>query len=119
MALPDGCHLEGNELVFYELANEATLADHDALYEHTCFVACTNALRPNGDTVVARFEYPVLTPEESLDWGGRFLTGELIDGYRSQGYVLCQLRLPVQPMGGPLPDGALALRRPQEHPPVD
>ena len=118
MALPDGCRLEGADLVFYELANEDTLANHDALYEHTCFVACTNALRPAGDTSVVRFPFPELAGSESLDWGGRYLTSELVDGYRAQGYVLCQLRLPVQPMGAPLPDGALALRRPDDHPPI-
>ncbi|MBW8826824.1 MAG: hypothetical protein JF603_10815 [Acidobacteria bacterium] len=114
MPLPDGCHLEGNELVFYELANEETLANEEGLYEHTCFVACTNALRPLGGTTVKRFDYPEIELTEALDWGGRLLTGEAIALYREQGYLMCQLRLPVAPMGGPVPEGAP--ERPADHP---
>ena len=98
MALPDNCRLEDDELVFYELAREATLADAEGLYGHVCFVACTNALRPAGVPTVIRFGFPTMTADDVVDWGSRYLTRALVDEYRRDGYVLCELRLPVTPM---------------------
>lgn len=100
MGLPENCSLEAGELVFHELADEATLADTERLYEHTCFVACTNALRPAGPTSVVRFPYPEVAEEEIVLWGGRYLDAAMVDTYRAAGYVLCQLRLPVTAMVG-------------------
>ena len=117
MPLPPGCHVEGGELVFYELASEETLADETGLYEHTCFVACTNGLRPLGAPAIVRFEYPAIDPDEVIDWGGRSITPDLLEVYRREGYLLCQLRLPVAPMGGPLPEGAPP--PPEHHAPAD
>lgn len=116
MALPESCRIEGNELVFYELADEPTLANGDGLYEYTCFVACTNRLRPDGVPEVRRFEYPELGAEEATTWGGRYLDGSMLEQYRDAGYVLCQLRLPVLPMGGS--DAGEVGPPPADHPPV-
>jgi hypothetical protein len=111
MALPDGCELTATHLVFWELATDDQLADVTKLYEHCCTVACTNALRPLGGIEVARHPIPDLADDEVLTWGDRALGAAAGRAYAAGGYVLCQLRLPVQPMGAPVPPG-IAVDRP-------
>jgi len=111
MPLPDSCQLTESHLVFSELATEAQLADGDALYEHCCFVACTNGLRPLGPVEIAHGPLPDLEPGTSVLWGTRVLTAEAAVDYRAQGLVLCELRLPVQPMGAMVPPG-VSIERP-------
>jgi hypothetical protein len=101
--LPDGCEMTGSHLVFWELATEPQLADVDAHYERCCFVACTNALRPLGPVEILPQPLPDLSPGTAIMWGDRTLTAEAADMYRAQGYVLCELRLPVQAMGAAVP----------------
>jgi len=106
MALPDQCELRNGYLVFWELARPEDLADEDRIYEHTCFVACTNGLRPMGRSEVLTHPYPELAPGTQGMWGGRSVTDESLREFRDSGYVLCELRLPVAPMGAaasPLP----------------
>jgi len=103
VALPDGCEMTGTHLVFWELATEPRLADVDAHYERCCFVACTNALRPLGPVEILPRPLPELAPGTEILWGDRSLTAEAADAYRAQGYVLCEFRLPVQPMGAAVP----------------
>lgn len=105
MALPDGCEVTATHLVFWELAPETQLADVDKLYEFCCTVACTNAFRPLGPVEVVRHPYPDIGPGGAVAWGSRFLAADAAASYESQGYVLCELRLPVQPMGSPVPPG--------------
>lgn len=105
MALPDGCEVTPSHLVFWELANETQLADVDRLYEYCCTVACTNAFRPLGQVEVVRHEFPELTDGAALPWGNRSLDAAAARAYAADGYVLCELRLPVQPMGAPVPPG--------------
>ncbi len=111
MPLPDSCELQETHLVFSELATELQLADSDALYEHCCFVACTNGLRPLGPVEVSFGPMPSLDPDTSILWGRRVLTAEAASEYRTAGFVLCELRLPVQPMGAAVPPG-VATERP-------
>jgi hypothetical protein len=101
--LPDGCEMTGSHLVFWELATEPQLADVDAHYERCCFVACTNALRPLGPVEIIPQPLPELAPGTAMLWGDRTLTAEAADAYRAQGFVLCEFRLPVQPMGAAVP----------------
>jgi hypothetical protein len=105
MALPDGCEVTPTHLVFWELATSAQLADTDKLYEFCCTVACTNAFRPLGPVTVVDHGAPVAGP-----WGSRSLTDAAADRYAAEGYVLCELRLPVQPMGAPVPPGVSVAR---------
>ncbi|HUZ08999.1 MAG TPA: hypothetical protein VMU76_02420 [Acidimicrobiales bacterium] len=105
MALPDGCEVTPTHLVFWELASEPQLADTDKLYEFCCTAACTNAFRPLGPVEVVRHPYPDLGDGEVLLWGDRQLTAEAGRTYMASGHVLCELRLPVQPMGAPVPPG--------------
>jgi hypothetical protein len=111
MALPDGCELTGAHLVFWELATEPQLVDVEKLYEFCCTVACTNALRPLGHVEVAQRPIPELEPDETVMWGNRSLTASAAADYRAQGFVLCELRLPVQRMGAMVPPG-VAQERP-------
>jgi hypothetical protein len=105
MALPDGCEVTESHLVFWELATDAQLGDVDKLYEFCCTVACTNGLRPLGMVEVVRHDLPAIAVGESMLWGSRSLTAEAALEYSSQGFVLCQLLLPVQAMGAPVPPG--------------
>jgi hypothetical protein len=110
MALPESCELTPTHLVFWELATETQLVDIDKLYEFCCTVACTNALRPLGMVEVVRHPLPELADGESLLWGGRTLVAEAGREYAAAGYVLCELRLPVQGMGAPVPPGISVTR---------
>jgi len=110
MALPDSCQLTPTHLVFWELASEPQLADTDKLYEFCCTVACTNALRPLGLVEVVRHPFPNMDQGQAMLWGNRRLSAEAADTYRGSGYVLCELRLAVQPMGAPIPPGISATR---------
>jgi hypothetical protein len=110
MALPEGCELTQNHLVFWELASEAQLTDTEKLYEFCCTVACTNALRPLGAVEVVQHSIPDLADGQVLLWGDRQLTAEAGRDFRDSGYVLCELRLPVQPMGSPVPPGVSTVR---------
>jgi hypothetical protein len=110
MALPDGCELTPTHLVFWELASETQLADTDKLYEFCCTVACTNALRPLGAVEVVRHPFPKLDDGQVMLWGNRQLSTEAGRTYMASGYVLCELRLPVQPMGAPVMPGVSATR---------
>jgi hypothetical protein len=110
MALPDGCELTPTHLVFWELATQDQLGDTEKLYEFCCTVACTNALRPLGAVEVVRHPFPELLADEVLAWGSRSLAAEASQSYAEQGYVLCELRLPVQAMGAPVPSGVSAVR---------
>jgi hypothetical protein len=112
MALPDGCELTPTHLVFWELAPEPLLADTDKLYEFCCTVACTNAMRPLGQVEVVRHPYPDLGDGEVAMWGSRALAADAAASYAAQGYVLCELRLPVQSMGAPVPSGVSTIRPP-------
>ena len=103
MALPDGCEMTGSHLVFWELATAAQVADVDGNYERCCFVACTNALRPLGPVEIIPQPLPTLEPGTAILWGDRSLTAEAAEAYRAQGFMLCELRLPVQPMGAAVP----------------
>jgi hypothetical protein len=105
MALPDSCELTATHLIFWELATETQLADTDKLYEFCCTVACTNALRPLGPVEVVQQAIPDLGDGELLQWGSRHLAADAGQSYAEAGYVLCQLRLPVQSMGSPVPPG--------------
>jgi hypothetical protein len=111
MALPDGCEVTESHLVFWELASEPQLDDVDKLYEFCCTVACTNGFRPLGPVEIVRHTLPELAPEESVLWGSRSLTGEAARAYADQGFVLCQLRLPVQAMSAVVPQG-ISVERP-------
>ena len=44
-------------------------------------------------------EIPDLAEGEVLQWGKRYLSSDAAETYKQQGYLLCVLRLPVQPMG--------------------
>jgi len=112
MALPDGCELTPSHLVFWELATADQLVDTDRLYEFCCTVACTNGLRPLGAVDVVAHPFPDLGPAEVLAWGNRALTAEAGRAYAAAGYVLCELRLPVQPMGAAVPPGVAVARPP-------
>jgi hypothetical protein len=105
VALPDGCERTATHLVFWELATEAQLDDTDKLYEFCCTVSCTNGLRPLGPVDIVRHPLPDLSDDEVMVWGGRSLTAPSARGYAAEGYVLCELRLPIQPMGAPVPHG--------------
>ncbi|HEY2332220.1 MAG TPA: hypothetical protein VGH94_09880 [Acidimicrobiales bacterium] len=105
MALPDGCELTDTHLVFWELSTPAQLNDVEKLYEHCCTVACTNALRPLGMVEIEQRPLPDLGEGEVLVWGTRSLEAAAGQAFAAQGYVLCQLRLPVQPMGAAVPPG--------------
>jgi len=100
MALPDSCMLTDTHLVFSELVTAEQLADADAIYEHCCFIACTNALRPLGPVEAAQAVIPELDPGTSMMWGTRVLSAEAAEEYRVQGLLLCELRLRVKPHGG-------------------
>ena len=110
MALPDGCEATDTHLVFWELATFEQLDDQDKLYEFCCTVACTNAYRPLGPVETVAHEIPQLEEGAVIAWGGRSLTAEAARSYAEQGFVLCQLRLPVQPMGAPVPEGVSVTR---------
>jgi hypothetical protein len=110
MALPDGCEVTESHLVFWELATDTQLDDVDKLYEFCCTVACTNALRPLGPVEVVRQELPALAAGESMLWGSRTLSADAAREYATQGFVLCQLLLPVQAMGAPVPPGVSEVR---------
>jgi hypothetical protein len=110
MALPDSCELTATHLVFWELATETQLAETDKLYEFCCTVACTNALRPLGGVEVVRQPLPDMSDGQLLQWGNRQLAADAGRTYAAAGYVLCQLRLPVQPMGAPVPPGVQVSR---------
>jgi hypothetical protein len=100
MALPDSCMLTDTHLVFSELVTAEQLADADSVYEHCCFIACTNALRPLGPVEAAQAAIPELDPGTSMMWGTRVLSADAAEEYRAQGLLLCELRLRVEPMAG-------------------
>jgi hypothetical protein len=110
MALPDSCELTPTHLVFWELAKETQLADTEKLYEFCCTVACTNLLRPLGMVEVEHRPIPEMGAGEVLAWGNRQLEAAAGREYAAAGYVLCQLRLPVQQMGAPVPQGISVAR---------
>lgn len=110
MVLPDGCEATATHLVFWELATPQQLADEEKLYEFCCTVACTNAYRPLGPVETVAEEIPELEDGAVMSWGGRSLTPDAARAYAAEGYVLCQLRLPVQPMGAPVPSGVSVTR---------
>src|ERR1700730_6565972 len=110
MGLPDSCELTATHLVFWELATEAQLADTDKLYEFCCTVACMNALRPLGVVEIERHPLPDLEDGDLIQWGNRVLAADASRAYAAEGFVLCQLRLPVQPMGAPVPMGISVTR---------
>jgi hypothetical protein len=112
MSLPDGCELAEGRLVFWEMATEEQLGEVDRLYEFCCTVACTNVLRPVGMVEVASQPIPEMIEGEVLRWGGRTLDPDAAREYSGQGYVLCQLKLPVQPMAAPVPPGTSVARPP-------
>lgn len=112
MSLPDSCELTPTHLVFWEMATEAQLAQTDRLYEFCCTVACTNALRPLGMVDIAHQPIPEVPEGEVFRWGRRTLEPDAARDYAAQGYVLCELKLPVQPMGSPVPPGTSILRPP-------
>jgi hypothetical protein len=112
MSLPTGCELTETHLVFWEMATESQLEETQRLYEFCCGIACTNALRPLGMVEVVKRPIPDIAAGEALRWGPRTLEGEAAREYSARGYVLCQLRLPVQPMGAPVPPGVSATRPP-------
>ena len=103
MSLPESCKLTDTHLVFFELVTDTQLGKTDALYEHCCFVACTNGLRPAGPLEVAHGAIPALEEGTSILWGNRELSAEAAGTYQGQGYLLCELRLPVVAMGAPVP----------------
>jgi hypothetical protein len=111
VALPEGCELTESHLVFYELVTEPQLDDVEVHYERCCFVACTNGLRPLGPVEILPRPLPELPPGTATLWGNRALSAEAADDYRDQGYLLCELRLPVQPMGAAVPPD-VAMERP-------
>jgi hypothetical protein len=111
MSLPDGCEVTESHLVFWELSTENQLAETDRLYEYCCTVACTNGLRPLGRVEVISQVIPEVQDGEVFFWGPRQLSAEAAAGYAEAGYVLCELKLPVQSMGAPVPPG-VALGRP-------
>lgn len=113
MSLPDGCEVTETHLVFWELSTEHQLAETDRLYEFCCTVACTNGLRPLGMVEVTSQPIPEVTDGGVIFWGPRQLTAEAAAGYAAEGYVLCELKLPVQSMGAPIPPGVAAGRPPQ------
>lgn len=110
MSLPDGCEVTGTHLVFWELSTEEQLAQTDRLYEFCCTVACTNALRPLGAVEVISHAIPEVTGDEVFFWGPRQLTAQAAASYAAAGYVLCELRLPVQSMGAQVPPGVPVAR---------
>lgn len=112
MALPDGCEATATHLVFWELATLEQLADEDKLYEFCCTVACTNAYRPLGPVETIAHAIPELEDGAAISWGGRALSAEAAATYAREGFVLCELRLPVQPMGAPVPPGISTTRPP-------
>lgn len=100
MLLPDQCTLEDGALVFWEVADPATLADADKLYEYACFHACTNGLRPSGYPSVETSDFPALGDGEVGLWGKRSMTSESIRQFQAAGLVLARIALPVAQMGG-------------------
>jgi hypothetical protein len=107
MALPPQCEVVEGFLVFRELAHPDVLGDTEALFEHTCFIACTNALRPLGYQEVDVHPFPELGPDEYGFWGGARFDARDVEGFRAAGYVLAEIRLPAQPMGLPVPSGSI------------
>ncbi len=116
MALPPQCEVVEGYLVFRELAHPDVLANHEALFEHTCFIACTNAMRPLGAQQIEVHPFPELDPGEYGYWGGGRFDATDIERFVAEGYVLAEIRLPAQPMGMAIPPGALT-ERPSEHHP--
>jgi len=112
MSLPISCNLTDTHLVFWEMATEDQLVQSERLYEFCCTVACTNALRPMGMVEVVRHPIPEMADGETMDWGGRTLDADAARSYAGQGFLLCELRLPVQSMGMPVPPGVSAMRPP-------
>jgi hypothetical protein len=106
VALPPQCEVVDGFLVFWELAHPDVLGNDEALYEHTCFVACTNALRPLGRQQVEIHPFPELGADQYGFWGGARFDATDIEGFKAAGYVLAEIRLPAQPMGMPAPPGA-------------
>lgn len=97
--LPAGCQLEDSELVFFEVAPPAVLANEERIYEHTCYIACTHGLRPAGTPGVRTYPLPELAEDQMASWGGRTMTAAEVATWREQGMLLAELRLPVQAMG--------------------
>ena len=93
-------------LVFWELAHPSVLADDQGLFDHTCFIACTNLLRPLGHHEVRIHPFPDLAEGEIGRWGGAAFDAAEVEGFKEAGYVLAEIRLPAQPMGMPVPEGA-------------
>lgn len=114
--LPDGCHLEDDHLVCYEVALPAVLGDEDSIYEHVCYIACTHGLRPAGPVQIRTRELPQLGEDEVAVWGGRSMTAPEVASWADQGMVLAQLRLPVTAMGY-VPDPAAGRPSPPAGPP--
>ena len=110
MAFPPQVEVTDGYLVFRELAHPDVLADADKLFEHVCFIACTNAFRPLGAQEIDTHELPNLEPGEYRYWGGARFDADDVDRFRGDGYVLAEIRLPAQPMGAPIPPGALQER---------
>jgi hypothetical protein len=112
VALPDSCELTASHLVFWELATRAQSEDVERLYEHCCMIACTNFLRPLGDLEVTVEAIPGVADGGKVVWGSRTLEAEAARAYAAEGYVLCELRLPVQAMSAPVPPGVASARPP-------
>jgi hypothetical protein len=93
-------------LVFWEVAHPDVLSDEQGLFDHTCFIACTNLLRPLGQHHVRVHPWPELADDEVGTWGGAVFTVDEMAGFKDGGYVLAEIRLPAQPMGMPVPEGA-------------
>jgi len=98
--LPDQCTLEGDALVFWEVAHPEVLENIEALYEYVCFTACTHALRPSGQPTVVVHDFPSLETGQVALWGGRSMTADSIESFRDGGLVLAEIRLGVAAMGG-------------------
>ena len=105
MALPDSCELTATHLDLLGAGHRNPVGRHRQAVEFCCTVACTNALRPLGPVEVVQQAIPDLSDGELLQWGSRHLAADAGHSYAEAGYVLCQLRLPVQSMGSPVPPG--------------
>lgn len=109
--LPPQCELHDNVLVFFEVAGDAVLDNGQFIYDHTCYTACTNGLRPAGVPEVHTFEFPPIGDDQLLKWGGRAVSAADAREWAAQGMRLVQFRLPVAPMLGGAP-------MPPSHPPT-
>ncbi|MGE0879439.1 MAG: hypothetical protein AB7L13_16560 [Acidimicrobiia bacterium] len=117
--LPAGVELQDNELVFFEVAGDEVLDNAEFIYEHTCFVACTNGLRPAGIPSVESWEFPEFDDEQVLMWGGRGVRASDARDFAARGMRLAQFRLPVAPMAGGMAGvSPMSMTRPESHPAI-